>query len=109
MEITILSVVIIALLVWNWNLNKELRLNRELITNLNNQLINRPHYSFTEAEKRLCMDRLRVAENLVVQLPDNNPDRNRWLLNYGKGVEGIRLRRDANVSWDFETQSARLN
>lgn len=41
--------------------------------------------TFSEAEIQSGLDRVRWAEGLIRQLPENHDGRNSWLLNYGCG------------------------
>jgi hypothetical protein len=46
----------------------------------------------TEAEAKSGFDRVRLAEGLILQLPQENEARNSWLLNFGDGEEADVLR-----------------
>lgn len=48
----------------------------------------------TPAEIQSGLDRVRWAEGLILQLPDNHDGRNSWLLNYGTSDEADRIRRE---------------
>lgn len=43
------------------------------------------HIALTPAETQSGMDRVRWAENLIRQLPEDHDGRNSWLLNYARG------------------------
>lgn len=40
---------------------------------------------FSASEIQSGLDRIRWAEGLIRQLPENHDGRNSWLLNYGRG------------------------
>lgn len=52
--------------------------------------------------------RLDIAEQLIKQLPFGHEGAMTWLLNYGKGKEGKKLRKNAGIKFDKSTQSAEL-
>ena len=56
--------------------------------------------ALTAAEKQSGFDRLRFAEGLIKQLPENHDGRNTWLLNYGRGEEAVALRDRRGIGWD---------
>ena len=47
----------------------------------------------TKAEVQSNFDRVRFAEGLIRQLPENHEGRNTWLLNYGSGDDVDAMRR----------------
>ena len=46
----------------------------------------------TKHEIECGSNRVRYAERLILQLPENHDGRNSWLLNYGKGIEADKIR-----------------
>lgn len=60
------------------------------------------------AEMQSGLDRVRYAENLILQLPCDHDGRNTWLMNYGVGVEAEALRINRGLSFDKVTSSAEL-
>lgn len=60
----------------------------------------------TTAEINSNYDRVRWAEGLILQLPENHDGRNSWLLNYGTRDEAKLLRLMGGLSFDELTQSA---
>lgn len=46
----------------------------------------------TPAEIQSGQNRIDMAENLILQLPDNHEGRNSWLLNFGRKIEARVLR-----------------
>lgn len=60
----------------------------------------------TDAEKQSNYDRVRYAEGLIQQLPDNHDGRNTWLLNYGTGDEAKAIRKRRGVRFIENTQAA---
>lgn len=63
-------------------------------------------YTPTKAETQSGLDRVKWAEGLILQLPDNHDGRNSWLLNYGRGVAAKVKRSQRGLGWSDETQSA---
>jgi hypothetical protein len=61
------------------------------------------------AEIQSCLDRVKWAEGLILQLPKNHDGRNSWLLNYGVGPTAIALRAKHNLPFDLVTQSAKVS
>lgn len=60
----------------------------------------------TDAEMQSGLDRLTMAENLIMQLPDTHEGRNTWLLNFGRKKEAIERRRRRNIKFNGHTQAA---
>jgi len=58
----------------------------------------------TEHEKNKN-DRQEFAEKAILKLPEDDPMRNTWLLNYGKGEEAQKLRESRQVEWSEEYQA----
>jgi hypothetical protein len=48
----------------------------------------------TKTEVQSGLDRVRHAELLIEQLPENHDGRNTWLLNYGIGKEAERIKQE---------------
>ena len=63
-------------------------------------------YELTKHEKQSGLDRVRFAENLIKQLPQDHDGRNTWLLNYGFGAEAQSLRSKRNLRMNYKTRSA---
>lgn len=61
----------------------------------------------TQAEVQSGMNRLRMAEGLITQLPEHHEGRNAWLMNYGTSAESVRLRKTYNLCFDAQTQAAK--
>lgn len=53
------------------------------------------------------LNRVRYAENLILQLPDTYEGRNTWLINYGISKEAKKLRKKRNIKFIKKTQSAK--
>lgn len=51
------------------------------------------------------VNRIKHAEGLISQLPENHSGRCTWLLNYGVGDEALKRRMNRGVSWDKRTSS----
>lgn len=64
--------------------------------------------ALSAAEEMSGLDRVRHAEALVSQLPEQHDGRNTWLLNYGVGKEAEAMRHAKLLHWDEETRSAAL-
>lgn len=64
------------------------------------------NYKNTGHEIQSGSDRLKFAEELILQLPATHDGRNTWLLNYGKGEVAERLRAIRGIKFDSETQAA---
>lgn len=60
----------------------------------------------SKAEKQSGVDRIRIAEGLITQLPNSHEGRNTWLMNYGRNAEAVRLRSMYGMVFDPTTQSA---
>jgi hypothetical protein len=52
------------------------------------------------------LDRIRLAELLILQLPNTHDGRNSWLLNYGVGKVSHRKRERKDLEFDSKTMSA---
>lgn len=60
----------------------------------------------TEAEFSASVDRLDLAEALIVQFPNTHDGRNSWLMNYGLGEEAQTLRRKRGLKISPRTRAA---
>ena len=68
-----------------------------------------------QAEIQSKLNRVKLAELLISQLPKTHEGRNSWLLNYGTGKEATKIRSRRNeraekgecdfISWDCATNS----
>lgn len=63
-------------------------------------------YKPTLCEIQSNLSRVRHAELLIAQLPENHDGRNTWLMNYGVGDEAKTLRNTRSVGWVRETEAA---
>lgn len=61
---------------------------------------------FNAFETQSGLNRIKNAEGLILQLPQNHDGRNTWLLNYGVGKEAEALREKHSFQWDVRTTSA---
>ena len=52
------------------------------------------------------LDRVRYAEGLIRQLPENHDGRNTWLLNYGVSDEATDMRKKRDIAWVAATKCA---
>lgn len=65
----------------------------------------------TTAEVQSNSDRVKQAENLILQLPETHEGRNTWLLNYGRSEKAIVLRNrwelthNRHLEWNENTES----
>ena len=62
----------------------------------------------SKAEIQSKLDRVKLAELLILQLPDNHDGRNTWLMNYGVTVAADNIRSLDNfppreLIWDENT------
>ena len=64
------------------------------------------NYQLTAHEVQSGSDRVRYAEGLIRQLPDNHEGRNTWLLNYGVSDEAVEKRRLRGLAFRQATQAA---
>ena len=62
----------------------------------------------TPAEIRCGINRIKMAENLIMQLPNEHHGRNAWLMYYGNGLEAAALRKVHNTKYDYRTQAAEV-
>lgn len=60
------------------------------------------------AEIQSGLNRIKQAENLILQLPKEHKGRNTWLLNYGTGIEATTLRLQCGLTFDESTQSCEI-
>ena len=60
------------------------------------------------AEIQSGINRVKHAEHLIKQLPEDHDGRNTWLLNYGKSEDAKKLRKNRDLKFDKETQSCEL-
>lgn len=60
----------------------------------------------TPHELQSGLDRIRYAEGLIRQLPENHDGRNTWLLNYGQSDEAKEKRAKRGIGWLEEYQAA---
>jgi hypothetical protein len=60
------------------------------------------------AEIKSKHDRVKEAESLILQLPQEHNGRNSWLLNYGISKEAIELRKRRILCFMEDTQSCEL-
>ena len=63
-------------------------------------------YQKTKCEIQSGLDRVKQAENLILQLDNNHEGRNTWLLNYGTGPTARAIRAGGRHPWVRATQSA---
>ncbi|WP_083834504.1 hypothetical protein [Oceanicola sp. S124] len=63
-------------------------------------------YKPTHHEIQSGSSRVKHAEGLILQLPEDHDGRNTWLLNYGVGDEAKALRKKHNIGWVRETEAA---
>jgi len=61
---------------------------------------------FNRAEIQSGSHRVKHAEGLILQLPENHDGRNTWLLNFGTGQESVKLREKHSLVFDKRTRSA---
>ena len=54
---------------------------------------------FNKHEKQSNLNRIKNAELLILQLPENHDGRNTWLLNYGIGEEATEKREKRKLKW----------
>lgn len=64
------------------------------------------HYVLTPVEIQSNLTRVRCAELLILQLPNDHDGRNTWLLNFGIGEEAQERRKRRGVAFIRETQAA---
>lgn len=64
------------------------------------------HYQLTPVEAQSGLTRVRHAELLILQLPNDHDGRNTWLLNFGVGEEAQARRIKLNVAFIRSTQAA---
>lgn len=64
------------------------------------------HYQLTPVEAQSGLTRVRHAELLILQLPNDHDGRNSWLLNFGVGEEAQARRIKLNVAFIRSTQAA---
>ena len=60
------------------------------------------------AEIQSGFSRVAHAEGLIKQLPTDHEGRRTWLLNYGKGEEAKKLRKNRGLKFKKKTQSCEL-
>jgi hypothetical protein len=65
-----------------------------------------PCITLTVSEIQSGIDRVKWAQGLIEQLPENHDGRNSWLLNYGIGEHYDQARNLRNIKWSAEHQAA---
>ncbi len=60
----------------------------------------------TEAELQSNLNRVKLAELLISQLPETHDGRNSWLLNYGTGPEAKGKRKARGIKFINKLQAA---
>lgn len=63
-------------------------------------------YEHTLVEKQSGLSRVRFAELLIEQLPEDHDGRNTWLLNYGTNKTAVQLRLKRRVKFHARTMAA---
>jgi hypothetical protein len=63
----------------------------------------------TTTEVMSQYDRVWWAEQMILQIPYQHPDRNAWLMNYGRSSVSVALRAQNSVVFDENTKAARLS
>lgn len=63
-------------------------------------------YKLTPSEKQSNVTRVKQAEHLISQLPENHDGRNTWLLNYGTTDEACEMRKQRGLYWSTVTEAA---
>jgi len=63
-------------------------------------------YSSTPSELQSKVSRVKIAELLILQLPDDHEGRNTWLMNYGREQEAMDLRAAHGLRWNRITEAA---
>ena len=64
------------------------------------------NYDLTSHEVQSGADRVRNAEELILQLPKDHDGRNTWLMNYGVGDEANALRYGRRLLFNPATRAA---
>lgn len=60
----------------------------------------------TTVEIQSGFNRVRFAEGLILQLPEDHDGRNTWLLNYGTSQIAVNLRLNRGIKFNEETKAA---
>lgn len=83
-------------------------IQKEIVTKFYNEKSRSMMLMFNRVEVKSNLNRVRNAEGLILQLPEDHDGRNTWLLNYGSGEEAVKMREERGIKWDDKTQSAEL-